>query len=310
MPSTESDALRAHYTTTNALVAAHPGLDLAVMRALLEEVQRCSAEPSDVSYAEVDAGGRAALWCLPAAADQERVIVYLHGGGFMLQSMHSHRKLAGHLARAAGARALVLDFRLAPEHPFPAQLEDAEAAYDWLLGQGMRPGRLAFAGDSAGAGLAVTTALRLREHGKPLPAAIIGFSPWFDLACESPALDRNDGVDALVSRPLMEHVAAAYLGATGSPTDPFANPLHADLTGLPPVYLCAGGDEALLDNVERFADRARQADVDITFDVQPGQQHVHVFMAGRAPEADHSISAAAAWLKPQLGLADASLAPA
>lgn len=307
MPSTESDALRAHYEANGTLLAANPNLDLQLMRALLEEIQRLAAEPCDVSYAEVDAGGRPALWCIPATAEQDRVILYFHGGGFVLQSMHSHRKLAGHLARAAGARVLVLEYRLAPENPFPAQLHDAEAAYAWLLDRGVRPADIALAGDSAGANLAVSTTVKLRDNGSALPAAIVGFSPWFDLECDGPTLDSNAGVDALVQRALVEQMTQLFLGPTGSATDPLANPLHADLAGLPPIYLCAGGHEALLDNGERFAERARRAGLDITFDVMSGQQHVHVFMAGRAPEADHSVNEAAAWLKPRLGLATAPL---
>lgn len=307
MPSTESDALRAHYEANGTLLAANPDLDLQLMRALLEEIQRLAAEPPDVSYAEVDAGGRPALWCIPATAEEGRVILYFHGGGFVLQSMHSHRKLAGHLARAAGARVLVLEYRLAPENPFPAQLHDAEAAYAWLLDQGVRPADIALAGDSAGANLAVSTTVKLRDSGTALPAAIVGFSPWFDLECDGPTLDGNAGVDALVQRALVEQMTQLYLGPTGSAIDPLANPLHADLAGLPPIYLCAGGHEALLDNGERFAERARRAGLDITFDVMSGQQHVHVFMAGRAPEADHSVNEAAAWLKPRFGLATAPL---
>lgn len=310
MTSTESGALRARYAATNALIAAAPDMDLAVLRALLEEIHRCAAEPGGVSYAEADAGGRPALWCVPPGAGPDRVILYFHGGGFMLQSIHSHRKLAGHLARAAGIRVLSLDYRQAPENQFPAQVDDAEAAYDWLLGQGILPGHVALAGDSAGAGLAVSATVRIRDRGKPLPAAIIGFSPWFDLECDSPDLDAKADVDALVSRALVEQSAALYLGPTGSPTDPLANPLRAELAGLPPVYLCAGGNEALLDNGARFTERAQRASVDVTFDVVPGQQHVYVFMAGRAPEADETISKAAGWLTPLLGMARVPLTTA
>jgi monoterpene epsilon-lactone hydrolase len=305
MTSNDVDALRLRYEENAALLAANPNLELPLMRALLEEIHRCAAEPRDVSYDEVVAGGRPALWCLPANAEPERVLLYFHGGGFVLQSMHSHRKLAGHLAHAAGARCLVLDYRQAPAHPFPAQLEDAVGAYHWLLDQGIRPENVVLAGDSAGANLAVATVLRLRELGDPQPAAVACLSPWFDMECDGPTLARNAGKDALVTRDLLAQMAALYLGPEGSATDSLANPLHADLSGFPPVYLCAGSDEALLDNGERFADRARSAGVDVTFDVVPGQQHVFVFMAGRAPAADSTIAAVAAWMAPKFGRATA-----
>jgi monoterpene epsilon-lactone hydrolase len=305
MPSTESAALRAHYQATNALLAASPELPLPIMRALLDDVHRCASEPEGITYAEVDAAGRPALWCLPPDSAQHGAILYLHGGGFVLQSMHSHRKLAGHLARATGMRTLVLEYRLAPEHPFPAQIHDAQAAYDWLLDQGVATGQRVLAGDSAGANLAIATTLALRDRGAALPAGIIGLSPWVDLECNGPSLEANADVDALVQRPLVQQMTALYLGPTGSPTDPLANPLHADLTGLPPMYFTAGSHEALLDNAQRLAHRAREAGVEVSLDVVEGQQHVFPFMAGRAPEADASIAAAARWLHATLESAPA-----
>lgn len=302
MPSTESEALRDHFQSMSDRMAANPEMDLTTLRSMLEELSARAAEPTNVTYEEVDAGGRPAMWCNPIGADDDRVILYTHGGGFVSNTMHSHRKLAAHLAKAAGVRALVLDYRLAPEHPFPAQLDDAVAAYDWLLAQGIDAAHIATAGDSAGGNLATSLVLKLRDDGKPLPAAIVGLSPWYDMECNGDTLVSNSATDALVQQGIVESMSAMFLGESGSRTDPLANPLHADAAGLPPIYLTAGTYEALQDNAERFVDIAKNANVDVTLELSDGMQHVYQFMAGRAPEADASIANIGEWLRPKLGL--------
>jgi epsilon-lactone hydrolase len=302
MPSSESDALRTHFQSMTDRMAANPEMDLTTLRSMLEELGARAAEPTDVTYEEVDAGGQPAMWCNPIGAAPDRVILYTHGGGFVSNTMHSHRKLAAHLAKAAGVRALVLDYRLAPEHPFPAQLDDGVVAYKWLLDQGIEPRHIATAGDSAGGNLATALVLRLRDEGIPVPAAIVGLSPWYDMECNGSTLDTNASTDALVQRPVVENMSAMFLGEAGSRTDPLANPLHADARGLPPIYLTAGTHETLQDNAERFADIAKNADVEVTLELCEGMQHVYPFMAGRAPEADATIAKIGGWLRPKLGL--------
>ncbi|MHA6797284.1 alpha/beta hydrolase (plasmid) [Pseudonocardia bannensis] len=302
MPSPQSDALRARFLAMAARKAANPEMDLPTMRDMQEALHLETAEPEGVSYAEVSAGGVPALWCQPDGAVPDRVLLYLHGGGFVTNSMHSHRKLAAHVAKAAGVRALVLDYRLAPEHPFPAQLEDAVAAYRWLLAQGLRAEHIATAGDSAGGNLATSVVLKLREEGEPLPAAIVGFSPWYDLECLGKTLDTNAATDVLVQRAELEMLVPMFLGENGSPSDPLANPLRADPTGLPPMFLTAGDHETLQDDAERFAEQATAAGVDVTVEIAPGMQHIYPLMAGRAPEADAVIAGVAAWVRPKLGL--------
>ncbi|MFC5995843.1 alpha/beta hydrolase [Pseudonocardia hispaniensis] len=297
MPSRESDALRAQFQEMSDILAANPQMDLGTLRNLFETLHLRAAEPAGVTYEEVDAGGVAALWCRPEGAVTDGALLYTHGGGFACNSMHSHRKLAGHLARAAGMPALVIDYRLAPEHPFPAQLADAVTAYRWLLDQGVPAGRIATAGDSAGGNLATAVVLKLREEGVALPGAIVGLSPWYDMEHKGKTLESNAATDALVQLPILQGMSAMFLGEQGSPTDPLANPLHADVTGLPPIYLTAGGHETLLDDTERFADKARAAGVVVTVRIEPGQQHVYPFMAGRAPEADAAIADIGAWLR-------------
>nr|AJD73954.1 esterase lipase [uncultured microorganism] len=174
-------------------------------------------------------------------------------------------------------------------------------ACQWLRANGYPAEHTATAGDSAGANLAISTALKLRELGEPLPAAIIAFSPWLDMENRGKTLETNADSDALVSRAVSEMMATMYLGGA-SPAEPLANCLHADLSGLPPVFVAAGGAETLLDNAERFVEQAQSSGVDATLEIQPGQQHVYQFMAGRAKEADATIHNAAEWLRPRLGL--------
>ncbi|GAA4554977.1 alpha/beta hydrolase [Pseudonocardia xishanensis] len=300
MPSPESGALKVFYEKTVAALIEAPEIDLMLRRAWLDQVHHVTAEPTGVTYADADAGGRPALWAEPVAEPGDGVILYFHGGGFVLQSIASHRKLGGHLAKAANRRVLLLEYRQAPEFPYPAPVDDAEAAFRWLLDQGYSPAQIAFAGDSAGACLALSTVVRLRDNDLGVPVGVVGFSPWLDLESLPGTLDSNAEYDVLAQRPLCEESAAAYIQDTGAAADGRANPLHADLTGFPPVYLTASDSECLFDNGERFAQRARAAGLDVTFVVEHGQQHVYQFMAGRAPEADRSVAEAGAWLAARL----------
>jgi epsilon-lactone hydrolase len=302
MPSRESDALRAHFQEMSDRMAADPEMDLPSLRYLFEAIHQRAAEAPGVSYEEVDAGGVPAMWCRPEGAVDNAAIFYTHGGGFVCNTMYSHRKLAAHLAKAAGIPALVIDYRLAPEHPFPAQLEDAVTAYRWLLDQGVPAQRIAAAGDSAGGNLATSLVLKLRDDGLPLPGAIVGLSPWYDMEHKGKTIESNAGTDALVQMAVLQNMSMMFLGEHGSPKDPLANPLYADVAGLPPIYLTAGDHETLQDDTERFADKARTAGVQVTVHIEPGQQHVYPYMAGRAPEADSVIANIGAWLKPTLGL--------
>lgn len=303
MPSTESDALRAHYQSMTDRMAADPGMDLVTLRSMFEELADRAKEPEGVTYAEVDDGEVHGLWCRPVDAADDRVILYTHGGGFVANSSHSHRKLAGHLAKATGVTSFVVEYRRAPEHPFPAQLEDGVTAYRWLVGRGFQPEHIATAGDSAGGNLAIGIPLKLRELGEPLPAAAVAFSPWLDMQHLGKTLDSNAETDAVVSRAVVELMSTMYLGEHGDPTDPLASPLYADPTGLPPLHITAGEHETLLDDSQRFADKALGAGLDVTFTTAPEQQHVYPFMVGRAPEADAAVRDAGDWVRPRLGLA-------
>ena len=216
--------------------------------------------------------------------------------------MYTHRKLFAHLAKAIGARALVPDYRRAPEHTHPAALEDALAAYRWLLDQGIEASHIVFTGDSGGGGLVVTTMLLARERGLPLPAGGMPLSPWFDHQHTGRSWERNAGSDALLSREFSQRLTDMLLGDSGDPQDPLVSPLYADLAGLPPLYIQASRDEGIVDDGCAFAERAKEAGVEVRLDLFPGQQHTFQIGAGRSPEADVAIRRLAEWARPKLGL--------
>jgi epsilon-lactone hydrolase len=262
-----------------------------------------TAEPREVDYLETEAGGRPAMWVVPKRSDTDRVLLCLHGGGFVSCSIYTHRKMFGHLAKAAGARALLASYRLLPEGGvYPAPAIDAVAAYRWLLDQGIAAGHVALAGDSVGGWLAVTAQLRARDQGLPLPAAALLMSPWVDAEVTGESFATNRDKDPLFSREFVLGLAGGFLGEAGDPRDPLANPLFADLTGLGPVYIQAGADEALLDDARRLDEHARKAGVEVRLDVFPGMLHTFQMAAGRAPEADDAIRRMAEWIRPKLGL--------
>jgi acetyl esterase/lipase len=258
-----------------------------------------TGEPGGVDYREVDAGGVPAMWIEPHGPTTDRVIVAFHGGGFVGGSLYTHRKLYGHLAKATGVRALLAHYRLAPEFPYPAQIEDALAAYRWTVGQGAT---VALAGDSAGGGLCVSAALRIRDAGLAAPAALLLISPWVDMALAGSTYESNAATDVFFTREMVGGLVKAYLQGGESPTDPEVNVLHADLTGLPPMFVQVGGAEAILDESERLAERARAAGVEVRLDVFAGKPHTFQMAAGSTAEADDAIRRFAAWVRPKLRL--------
>lgn len=296
----QPNALKDLYSQMTVRMAAEPPMDLPALRNMLDELAVLASEPTGVTYADVDAGGVPALLATPLDARADHVIVYAHGGGGVTGSSASHRKVAAHLAKAAGAHVVVPDYRLAPENPFPAAIDDLVAVHRWLRAQGYAPEATATAGDSAGGNLSISTVLKLRELGEPLPAAIVGFSPWLDMEVAGKTMTTNAESDALVSPEVSAMMAGMYLGEATAPTQPLANPLYADLSGMPPMFMSAGDAETLQDNAERIVANARGAGVDATLELQPGQQHVYPFMAGRSKEADETIANAGAWLAARL----------
>jgi monoterpene epsilon-lactone hydrolase len=242
------EALKLNEILRNAPKAVD--MDLPHQREAGEHAEDMTSEPEGVTYEEAyDVDG---LWATPKSWDGQSAIVYLYGGGHVISSPHSRRKLAGHLANASRARALVPRYHLAPERPFPSAVEDAAADYRWLLGEGFHPERTVVAGDSSAGGLTVATMLKLRDDGQPLPAGGVPISPWVDLACTGETLDTNAAADLTATKASLLRMASQYLNGADPPT-PLASPLYADLSGLPPLLVVVGGDEALLDDSVRLA---------------------------------------------------------
>jgi acetyl esterase/lipase len=295
-------ATSAKAAAVQSMGSADPALGLAVVRDIIDGNHKASTEPEGVSYAEVDAGGVPALWAIPEGADPDLALLHFHFGGSVTASMHSDRKTAGHIAKAAGARSLVVDFRLAPEHPHPAQLDDAETAYRWLLSQGYEPRNIGSTGHSIGGTLAVMLPLRLLAQGEATPGAIVSVSPWTDLTISNPAVDDNEHNDRMLSRATLEAFRAAWLQ---DPAVDFASPqislAKADLTGLPPTYVHYGAHETLADDGAELGRRLAEFKVTSETHAMPEGQHSFILGAGRVPETDEAIRRMGAWLRRHLG---------
>ncbi len=239
-------------------------------------------------------GGEVVSW--PGASPDAPVVLYLHGGGFIACSPETHRSLVGSLVRRVRGRAFVPRYRLAPEHPFPAALDDAIAAYRYLLeGEGVAPAQLIVAGDSAGGGLALSLVLAVRDAGWPLPSAVVTFSPWTDLATTGPSLDENSERCAMFAGETIRRAARFYVGEA-DPRSPRLSPLYGDYAGFPPLLMHAGSDEVLRDDTVRLAERAAAAGVPVELALWPRVPHVWQFFAAVLPEARASLDAARAFI--------------
>ena len=205
------------------------------------------------------------------------------------------------MAKQTGCRVLSVDYNLAPESPHPGPLNDCIKVYEWLLKEGYNPENIATSGDSAGGSLCTEILIASRDRGLPLPAAGMPICPWYDLENSGDSMTTNDEKACLVKNGVVDNMAEAFL-AGGDPRDPTANPLYANLTGLPPLYITVGSYETLLDDSIRFEKKAREAGVEVKLDIFPEMQHVWHFMAGAAPEADKAIKQMADWVKPKIGL--------
>ena len=265
-----------------AMLKAQPIAQDTSLQASREGFEKMGAAfpvDKDVKCEPVQAGGVKAEWITAPGADPGRAILYLHGGGYIIGSINTHRAFAGRLSRAAQARVLVIDYRLAPEHPFPAAVEDAVAAYRWMLSTGLKPSRIALAGDSAGGGLTAAALVAIREAKLQMPGAGALLSPWTDLEMTGSTMTSKAAEDPLVQKDMLAGMVSAYL-AGKDPRNPLASPIHADLSGLPPLIIQAGTAEVLLDDAARLAERARKAGVSVTYEPWEGMIHVwHLFAA-------------------------------
>ena len=277
--------------TILAMLKARPVLEepsIEEMRAGIEMIVSVFPVSPQVRLEPVQAGGVAAEWIVAPDTEADRVILYLHGGGYVIGSINTHRELASRLSQAARARVLIIDYRLAPEHPHPAAVEDAVSAYRWLLANGCDPSRIAIAGDSAGGGLTVATLVALRDAGLPLPAAGACLSPWVDLEGTGESMTSKAAEDPIVQADPLRRMAQMYLGGLEART-PLASPLYANLAGLPPLLVQVGTAETLLDDSTRLTERARAVGVDVTLEPWKDMIHVWHIFATMLPEGRQAI---------------------
>ena len=298
MPSPEHDAFVELLSEGGLFPSADEVLDVPRLRAEMEAMTAMSALPDGWVADPITAGGVGGEWLHSAPSDDGRVLLYLHGGGYLLGSIATHRSLAARIAEAAGIRALIIDYRLAPEHPFPAALEDVLAAYDFLLDRRFEPQNIAIGGDSAGGGLAIASLIALRDSGRPLPEAAIALSPWTDLEVTGDSVETR--VDPMIrSREDLLATASLYLNGA-DPRTPTASPLYGDLAGLPAIAIQVGTAERLLDDSTRIADRIRQAGGQVELTIFEGLTHVFQSLAPHVPESLDAIGKLGTFLERHL----------
>ena len=295
MPDPQVDLVR------RMLASSPRPADLLERRNRIESLSANYTLPSDVQVEPVMANGVPAEWTTTPEANPASAVMFLHGGAYISGSLVSHRHLVARLGREAKARTLALNYRLAPEHPFPAALDDTLAGYRYLLSQGYAPERIAFAGESAGGGLAVAALVSLRDEGMPLPACVWLSSPWVDLEMTGETMTTKASVDPLIQKPYLLEAASAYLNGA-SARAPFASPLYADLSGMPPMLIQVGTAETLLDDSTRLARLAAQADVHVTLEAWPDMIHAWTLFYPQIDAARRSLAAAGAFVDSMLRL--------
>ncbi len=257
------------------LLASQPavgGGTIEEQRAGMEAMLGGLALPEHTTVNEIRIGDMAADWVTLPNSVNSRVVLYLHGGGYVMGSRRTHRELAARIAREAAARVLVVEYRLAPEHPFPAAVDDATAAFRWLRKQGIAAGSIAIAGDSAGGGLTLATLIALRDAGEALPACAVCMSPWTDLEGTGASAQPGGADDPMIPVAALRDMGKVY--AAGSLRNPLAAPLYGSFKGLPPLLIQVGTREILLDDSTRVADKARAAGVTVRLEIEEGAPHV------------------------------------
>jgi epsilon-lactone hydrolase len=273
--------------------------DVLEMRAGMSAATAAAPAPEATTLESVHTGGAAGEWTDADGCATDAAIVYLHGGGYTMGNLDSHRNLVANLSRTAGIRALSVDYGLAPEHPFPRAVEDAVAAVEYVHAQGIAPERVIVAGDSAGGGLTAATLIALRDRGIALPAAGVLISPWLDLTQSGATMDSHAAADPMVSPDLLGKCSAAYLNGQDAKA-PLASPLFADLSGLPPLLIHVGTAEVLLDDARRFQAAAQSAGVDSTLEEWDEMIHVWHTFSGMLPEAGQANDRIGAFIKEHL----------
>jgi acetyl esterase/lipase len=288
-PSWQYRLLAGYLRVTKAFSRKDGQIDLKKERLDLEKQGDLFKPLAPVECMPADADGVPAEWIVPSGSLSDRTILFLHGGSYTTGSIGSYRSLAANISLAAGARTLIIDYRLAPEHPFPAAVEDAAAAYRWIVKGHAEPGRIVVAGDSSGGSLALALAVYLRDKGAPLPAGLVSIAPMTDLLMTGDTWSSNAKSDTVICPHKERTFARMYLGGA-DPKNPYASPLYADLKGLPPIFIQVGTPEVLLSDSTRLAERAREAGVKVTVERWEGMQHDWHFTASLVPEGREAIA--------------------
>jgi len=284
-----------------ALLGARPRpVGWAARRQRLEEVGAVWPVAADVVLTPVDIDGIAGEWSSVPGSDSSRVLMFFHGGGYCSGSIVSHRSMVTEAGRTGAVRTLAVGYRLAPEHPFPAALEDALKAWRFLRRQGIAAAHIALGGDSAGGGLTLTLALTLRDAKEELPACLWTVSPWTDLTLSGTTLVTKEAIDPLIHKAYLGELAAAYLGSDVGARDPRVSPLYADLTGLPPLLIQVGSAETLLDDAVRTAAAAGAADVSVTLEIWPHMIHAWHLWNARLEPARQALGSAGGFIRRHL----------
>ncbi|WP_419925792.1 alpha/beta hydrolase [Candidatus Poriferisocius sp.] len=296
MPSDAYNAAIAALKQQMQESAAGPPPDLATTRAGFEAGYSSMPVPDGVSFAPVDAGGVPSEWVTPPEVEGNRAILYLHGGGYVVGSLNTHRHVVSRLAQGAKARLLNVDYRLAPENPYPAALDDAMAAWQWHLANGGEAAHTAISGDSAGGGLAVALCMKLRDEGLPLPACAAPISPWTDLTFSGDSMtDRADRDPMLAGANALSGMVMAYAQGTDA-TDPYVSPVFGTFDNLPPMMIQVGTEEVLYDDSTRVVKAIENANGSVEFRPWQDMMHVWHLLAGVAPEAEEGIAELAAYI--------------
>ncbi|MFX1374703.1 MAG: alpha/beta hydrolase [Promethearchaeota archaeon] len=260
-----------------------------VLRDGFEQIGKMFKIPKDAKCEPLDAAGVPAEWISVPESINDRVLLYFHGGGYVSGSINSHREYCVRLARASKTKVLLINYRLAPEHRFPAALEDATKVYDWLISsEGIKPKNIVIAGESAGGGLTIATLLKLRDDNKELPIVGIPLSPFLDLEVTGESVKTKAELDPMSTEAMLKFCAEQYLGERDK-KNPLASPLYADLKNLPPLYIQVGTAEILMDDATRFADLAKAAGVDVLLEIWDDMIHMFQMFASMAPEGQEAI---------------------
>jgi acetyl esterase/lipase len=300
MPSWQFHILKTIFRVRRIINPPTGVLDVEKNRIETEALATYFGIKIDIACRQVSANQVQAEWITTPNTSTDNVILYLHGGGYNSGSIKSHRSLAANIANSAKARALIIDYRLAPENPFPAAVDDTITAYRWLLDGQISPDQIVVAGDSCGGAMAISLLISLRDANEPMPAATVCLSPWTDLTCTGESWETNAKKDIFLDPGSLSQAAQVYLGGA-DPRTPLASPLFADLRGLPPVLIQVGSDELILSDATCLAERAQDAGVDVILEIWEGMQHEWHFTTKYLPEARQAIDRIGEYIEDHLG---------